>query len=64
MSYPPLSRGETIERLDRLHEHGFIDRWWRDGPYWFVSAGTIWGPYRLREMAAWVEGANAMGAAA
>jgi hypothetical protein len=61
--FPRLTRREVIERLDRLVEHGFVTRWWRNGAQWYAEASTIWGPYTLREMAAWVEGANAMGAA-
>lgn len=61
--FPKLSREETVTGLNRLLEHGFIERWYRVGSDWFVVAGSTWGPYTLREMAAWVEGANAMGAA-
>lgn len=63
MRREPMSVEEITERLDRLRDHQFIGSWRRERSRWYVECVVTWGPYNAREVAAFVEGCNAMGAA-
>ena len=64
---PGMRVTEITERLDRLKEHGFITGWRRQGRAsgrrWVIECGSVYGPYTHVQVSAWIEGANAMGAA-
>lgn len=59
-----MTVAEIRERLDRLREHGFIAGWSRlPGGRWDIQYPGAWRTYTTAQAGAWVDGANAMGAA-
>jgi hypothetical protein len=54
---------EARQRLDLLREHGFIDGWKQVGNRFWVDTPGAYRTYTRSEIGAWVDGANAMGAA-
>lgn len=58
----------TTHRLDTLVDHGFISGWRRERRRWIIQFGhrdePTYGesrPYTLKEVVAWLDGANDMG---
>lgn len=54
---------EIRECLDRLREHGFIEGWREEGGRFWIDHPGAYRWYTRSQAGAFVDGANAMGAA-
>lgn len=63
MKEPIMPLQEVRERLDRLREHGFIEGWCEEGRRFWVDHPGAYRWYTRSQIGAFIDGANAMGAA-